>query len=127
MKQFIHPQYLQLFYHHEKTDEIKSVTIQWKDIIKFENESITQSIKMKDGILIKIDILDKLELIAKHVICDNETKTDLQLYQILTYKYELYEIDIIDTKNQHHIFGINNNVNYNYQARAFDDFQISLK
>lgn len=127
MKQFIHPQYLQLFYRHEKTDEIKSITIQWKDVIKFENESITQSIKTKDNMLIKIDIIDQLKLIAKHVTYDNESRTDLPLYQILPYKYELYEIDIVNKQNRHHIFGINENTNSFYQNRAFTDFEISFK
>lgn len=31
MKQFIHPKFLKLFYYHEETDEIKSVTIPWEN------------------------------------------------------------------------------------------------
>ena len=36
MKQFIHPKYLQLFYLHEETDEIKFVKIKWKDVVTFK-------------------------------------------------------------------------------------------
>jgi hypothetical protein len=127
MKQFLHPKHLQLFYCHNKTTEIKSLTIPWEDIVKFEVEDIKQSIKTKNQILIKFDTLLKLDLVAKNVICDNEPKTDLRLYQILPYSYELYEIDIIDNQNQHHVFAINEHPNSLYQSREFNDFEISIK
>lgn len=125
MKQSLHPKHLQLFYRHEETDEIKSVTIQWKDVIKFEVGNITQSIKIKDSMLIKIDVINQLELIAKNVICDNEPKTELPLYKILPFEYILYEINIIDKQNQHHTYGITENHNSYRSTRDFDDFKIS--
>jgi len=125
MKQFLHPKHLQLFYRHEETDEIKSVTIQWKDVIKFEVGNITQSIKVKDSMLIKIDVINQLELIAKNVICDNEPKTELPLYKILPFEYELYEINIIDKQNQYHTYSITEDHNSYRSTRDFDDFKIS--
>ena len=125
MKQFLHPKYLQLFYCQEETDEIKFIKIQWKDVIKFEVENITQSIRRKDSMLIKMDIINQLELIAKNVICDNESKTELPLYKILPFEYRLYEITIVDKQNQHHTYGITNDYNSYKSTRDFDDFKIS--
>lgn len=127
MKQFLYPKHLQLFYYHKKTTEIKSLTIPWENVVTFEVEDIKQSIKTKNNILIKFDTLQKLNLVAKHVIYDNEPKTDLPLYKILPFSYKLYEIDIIDNQNQHHVFAINEHPNSLYQSRAFDDFEISIK
>ena len=56
MKQFLHPKFLQLFYRHEETDEIKSITIKWEDVLRFEVGKITQSIRTKDNMLIQMDI-----------------------------------------------------------------------
>lgn len=126
MKQFLHPKHLQLFYRHEETDEIKSVTIQWKDVLKFEIGKITQSIKVKDSMLIKIDVINQLELIAKNVICDNEPKTELPLYKILPFEYILYEINIIDKQNQHHTYGVKEYYNSYRSNRSFNNFKISF-
>lgn len=125
MKQFLHPKYLQLFYYHEETDEIKFIKIQWKDVIKFEVGNITQSIRQKDSMMIKMDIINQLELIAKNVLCDNEPKTELPLYEILPFEYRLYEINIIDKQNQHHIYGVTEDYNSYRSTRDFDDFKIS--
>lgn len=124
MKQFLHPKYLQLFYCHEETDEIKLVKIQWKDVVKFKVKNITQSIRTKDNMLIKMDIINQLELIAKNVICDNESKTNLPLYKILPFEYRLYEITIIDKQNQHHTYGVTEDYNSYRSTRDFDDFKI---
>lgn len=58
MKQFLHPKFLQLFYRHEETDEIKSITIKWEDVLRFEVGKITQSIRTKDNMLIQMDIIN---------------------------------------------------------------------
>ena len=125
MKQFIHPKYLQLFYRNEETDEIKFVKIKWKDVVTFKIKNITQSIITKDNMLIKMDIINQLELIAKNVICDNESKTELPLYKILPFEYRLYEITIVDKQNQHHTYGITNDYKSYESTRNFDDFKIS--
>ena len=125
MKQFIHPKYLQLFYRHEETDEIKFVKIKWKDVVTFKIKNITQSIRTKDNMLIKMDIINQLELIAKNVIYDNESKTELPLYKILPFEYRLYEITIVDKQNQHHTYGITNDYKSYESTRNFDDFKIS--
>lgn len=127
MKQFLHPKFLQLFYRHEETDEIKSITIKWEDVLKFEVGKITQSIRTKDNMLIQMDILNQLELRAKNVICDNEPKTDLPLYKILTYKYMLYELTIIDKRNQYHTYGVSEYYTSYTSIRNFDKFTISFE
>lgn len=127
MKQFIHPKYLKLFYCHEDTDEIKFVKIQWQDVVTFKVKNITKSIRTKDNILIKMDIINQLELIVKNVICDNESKTELPLYKILPFEYRLYEITIVDKQNQHHTYGVTEDYNSYRSTRDFDDFQISFK
>lgn len=127
MKQFIHPKFLKLFYYHEETDEIKSVTIPWENVLKFEVGNITQSIRTKDTMVIQMDILHQLELRAKNVICDNEPKTDLPLYEILPYKYRLYELTIIDKRNQYHTYGVSKNYNSYTSSRSFNEFTISFK
>lgn len=127
MKQFIHPKFLKLFYYHEETDEIKSVTIPWENILKFEVGNITQSIRTKDTMLIKMDILNQLELIAKNVIYDNEPETNLPLYKILPFEYRLYEIIIIDKQNNRHTYGVNQYYNSYRSSRDFDEFTISFK
>lgn len=127
MKQFIHPEFLQLFYRHEETDEIKSITIKWEDVLKFKVGNITQSIRTKDNMLIQMDILNQLELRAKNVTCDNEPKIDLPLYKILTYKYMLYELTIIDKRNQYHTYGVSEDYNSYTSIRNFDKFTISFE
>lgn len=78
--------------------------------------------------LIKIDVINQLELIAKNVICDdNETKANLPLYQILPFEYILYEINIIDKQNQHHAYGISEYYNSYGSNRSFSDFKISFR
>lgn len=124
MKQFIHPKYLQLFYCHEETDEIKFITIQWENVVKFKIKNITQSIRTKDNMLVKIDIINQLELIAKNVIYDKQSKTDLPLYKILPFEYKLYEITIVDKQNQHHTYGVTEDYNSYKSTRNFDDFKI---
>lgn len=127
MKQFLHPKFLQLFYRHEETDEIKSITIKWEDVLKFEVGMITQSIRTKDTILIKMDIINQLELHAKNVTCDNEPKTNLPLYKILPFEYVLYEIVIIDKQDQYHTYGVNEYYNSYTSSRNFDEFTILFK
>lgn len=127
MKQFLHPKFLQLFYYHEETDEIKSITIKWEDVLKFKVGNITKSIRTKDNMLIQMDILNQLELRAKNVICDNKPKTDLPLYKILPFEYVLYEIVIIDKQDQYHTYGVNEYHNSYRSSRHFDDFTISYK
>ena len=127
MKQFLHPKYLQLFYHHKKTNEIKSITIQWENVLIFEVENTTQSIRIKDNRLIKMDIIHQLELIAKNVTCDTEQKTNLPLYHILPFEYILYEITIIDKQNQSYTYGINEYYSSYQATRNFDKFIISFK
>lgn len=127
MKQFLHPKFLQLFYRHEETDEIKSITIKWENVLKFEVGNITQSIRTKDNMLIQIDIINQLELIAKNVICDNEPETNLPLYKILPFEYILYEIVIVDKQDQYHTYGVNEYHNSYRSSRHFDDFTIFYK
>ena len=127
MKQFIHTKFLKLFYYHEETDEIKSVTIPWENVLKFEVGNITQSIRTKDTMVIQMDIINQLELRAKNVICDNEPKTDLPLYKILPFEYVLYELVIIDKQNQYHTYGISEYYNSYQSSRNFDKFTISFR
>lgn len=127
MKQFLHPKFLQLFYRHEETDEIKSITIKWEDVLKFEVGKITQSIRTKDNMLIQMDIINQLELHAKNVICDNEPNTDLPLYKIVPFEYRLYEINIIDKLDQYHTYGVNEYHNSYRSSRHVDDFTISYQ
>lgn len=127
MKQFLHPKFLQLFYRHEETDEIKSITIKWEDVLRFEVGKITQSIRTKDNMLIQMDIINQLELHAKNVNCDNEPNTDLPLYKIVPFEYKLYEINIIDKRNQYHTYGISEDYNSYTSTRDFDEFTILYK
>ena len=127
MKQFLHPKFLQLFYRHEETDEIKSITIKWENVLKFEVGNITQSIRTKDNMLIQIDIINQLELIAKNVTYDNEPETNLPLYQTLPFEYILYEITIIDKQNQSYTYGVNEYYNSYQSRRDFDEITISFK
>ena len=125
MKEFIHPKSIELFYHNEETDELKMIKIPWYNIIQFEMNNITTSIKIHNRMLIKIDIINKLDLIAKNVICNNESKTELPLYKILPFEYRLYEITIVDKQNQHHTYGVTEDYNLYRSTRNFDDFKIS--
>ena len=105
-------------------NHIGSQSLQWQDVVTFKVKNITQSIRTKDNMLIKMDIINQLELIAKNVICDNESKTDLPLYKILPFEYRLYEITIIDKQNQHHTYGVTEDYNSYRSTRDFDDFKI---
>lgn len=115
MKEFIHPKFIELYYHNEETDEVKFISIPWKNVTKFEMGNISKEIIMKNNMLIKIDVIGELEFVA----------TKILLHEDLPFDFELYEITIIDTNKQHQTYGINKNPNHSSSKRHYDDFRIS--
>ena len=101
MKEYIHPKLIELYYHNEATDELKFISIPWKNVTKLEMGNISTKIKVKDNMLIKMDIIDELEFVA----------TKIQLHEDLSFDFKLSEIKIIDTKNQHQTYIINKSPN----------------
>ena len=124
MKEYIHPNLIELFYHRKETQEIKLIQIPWVNIVKFEMNNITTKLKTKNTMLIKIDIIGEFELIANKAISDDlESKIPLQ--EIVPFDFELYEITIVDRQNQRYTYGINENPNHSSSKRHHDDFRIT--
>lgn len=116
MKEYIHPKLIKLFYHNKETDELKFISIPWKNVTKLEIGNISTKIKVKDNMLVKMDIIDGLEFVA----------TKVQLHEDLSFDFKLSEITIIDTKDQHQTYIINKSPNhYSYSKRNYNDFRIS--
>lgn len=115
MKEFIHPKSIELFYHNEETDELKFISIPWKNVTKFEMGNITKEIIMKKNMLIKTEIIGELEFVA----------TKILLHEDLSFEFTLHEITIIDTNNQKQTYSVNKSPNHSYSKRNYNDFRIS--
>ena len=125
MKEYVHPKFIELYYHNEETDELKMITIPWNNITKFEMNNISTQIKSKNTMLIKKDVIGELDLVATKIISANDPENKIPLHEIVPFDFELYEITIIDTNNQRQTYGINKNPNHLSSKRHYDDFRIS--
>lgn len=126
MKEFIHPKLIELFYHNEETDELKMIKIPWSNIVKFEMNNITTSIKTHNTMLIKIDVINELNLIANNAICNDDPQYKQPLYKVVPFEFRLYEINIIDSNNKIHTYGVNKNPRHSSSStRNYNDFKIS--
>ena len=127
MKQFIQPESIRLTYRSWVTGALKVVTILWEDIIKFEVKDITQSITVKDSALLKMDVINHLELVAKVVTCEGNSLPEIPLCDILSLDYNLEELTIIDSQDVRHIYGVSDFCRLAKEPkRSFNNFSLYL-